>query len=101
MGVTSGIVLYAVLWFMTFLVVIPFRIQTQGDLGEVVHGTQAGAPEHHHLKKKAWITTAIAAVLWVILAWVILTGQITVRDIDVFDRLGPQQPALQENTAGQ
>ena len=50
MGLTSGIVLYAVFWFMTFLIVIPFRLQTQGDLGHVVEGTHAGAPEHHNLK---------------------------------------------------
>ena len=67
MSITSAIVLYAVCWFMTFLVVIPIRLQTQGDVGKVVPGTQAGAPEHHYLKKKAWITTGVAAVIWAIL----------------------------------
>ena len=56
MSITSAFVLYAVFWFLTFLVVIPFRIQTQGDVGKIVHGTQAGSPEHHHLRIKAWIT---------------------------------------------
>ncbi len=82
MGITSGIVLFAVLWFLTFLVVIPIRLQTQGDVGKVVPGTHAGSPEVHNLKRKAWITTGIAAVLWAILAFVILSGAITVRDID-------------------
>ena len=89
MGITSALVLYAVIWFMTFLIVIPIRIQTQGDLGEVVPGTHAGSPEHHHLKKKAWITTGIAFVLWAIIAGIIVTGTVTVRDIDWFDRMGP------------
>ena len=52
MGITSALVLFAVIWFMTFLIVIPFNIETQGDLGDVVEGTQAGAPENHHLRKK-------------------------------------------------
>ena len=91
MGVTSAIVLYAVLWFLTFLTVIPFRLQTQGDVGKVVPGTHAGAPEVHNLKKKAIITTMIAAVLWAIIATIILTGTITVRDIDMFHRMGPSQ----------
>ncbi|WP_425101739.1 DUF1467 family protein [Tropicibacter sp. S64] len=82
MGITSGIVLYAVLWFLTFLVVIPIRLQTQGDLGEIVPGTHAGSPEVHNLKKKAWITTGVAAVIWAILATIILSGWISVRDID-------------------
>lgn len=82
MGVTSGIVLFAVLWFLTFLTVIPIRLRTQGDVGEVVPGTHASSPEVHNLKKKAIITTIVAAILWAIIATIIITGTITVRDID-------------------
>jgi len=89
MDITSAIVLYVVIWFMTFFVLLPIRIQTQGDLGRIVPGTQAGSPEHHHMKTKAWITTGIAFVLWAIIAWVILSGMITLRDIDMFNRMGP------------
>ena len=53
MTITSAFVLFAVIWFLTFLIVIPFKIKTQGDLGTVAKGTQAGAPEVHNLKKKA------------------------------------------------
>jgi predicted secreted protein len=97
MGITSGIVLFAVIWFMTFLVVIPIRIQTQGDLNEVVPGTHAGSPEHHHLRKKAWITTGVSVILWAIIGGTILSGKITVRDIDtfMFNRMGPEQSAPQ------
>ncbi|WP_120500634.1 DUF1467 family protein [Roseovarius sp. EL26] len=88
MAVTSGIVLYMVIWFMTFLTVIPIRIQTQGDIGDVVPGTHAGSPEKHHLKKKAWITTGIAVVLWAIIAGTIISGVISVRDLDIYNRMG-------------
>ena len=91
MSITSAIVLYAVLWFLTFLIVIPIRLQTQGDVGEIVEGTHAGSPEHHYLKQKAWITTGIAAALWLVIAGIILSGAVTVRDIDWFDRMGPAQ----------
>ena len=90
MGITSGIVLYAVLWFLTFLIVIPIRLQTQGDVGQVVPGTHASSPEVHNLKKKALITTLAAGVVWAILATIILGGYVTVRDIDLFHRMGPQ-----------
>jgi len=89
MGIASGIVLFMVVWFMTFLVVLPLRIQTQGEAGDVVPGTHSGSPEKHHLKKKALIVTGISAVIWSILAYIILSGMITVRDIDMFDRMGP------------
>lgn len=88
MGITSALVLFAVIWFMTFLIVLPFRVETQGDLGEIVPGTHAGAPENHHLKKKAWITTGLAFVLWVIISGIILSGWISVRDFDWFNRMG-------------
>ncbi|MGY3438148.1 MULTISPECIES: DUF1467 family protein [unclassified Marinovum] len=92
MAITSAIVLYAVLWFLTFLVVIPFRIQTQGDVGEVLEGTHAGAPQVHNLKRKAWITSMIAGGLWAVLFAVITLEVITVRDIDgwMFQRMSPQ-----------
>lgn len=87
MGITSAIVLFAVIWFMTFFVVLPIRVETQGDRGEIVPGTQAGAPEVHNLKKKAWITTGIAVVLWLIIAGIILSGWISVSDLDWFNRM--------------
>ena len=89
MGPTSALVLFAVIWFMVLLIVAPFRISTQGDRGEIVPGTHAGAPEVHHLKKKMWITTGISVVLWLIIAGIILSGWISVRDIDWFHRMGP------------
>ena len=99
MGVTSAIVLYAVLWFLTFLVVIPIRLKTQGDVGEIVPGTHAGSPHEHNLKRKAWITTAVAAVLWAIIAGTVFSGAITVRDIDgwTFDWAERQSGAHQKD----
>ncbi len=93
MSITSAIVLYAVLWFVTFLTVIPFKLTTQGDIGVVTPGTQAGAPHEHNLKKKAWITSAIAATLWIIIVVIIYTETITVRDLDWFNRMPPLSEA--------
>ena len=89
MSITSAIVLYAVIWFMVFLIAIPIRLKTQGDLGEVVPGTHAGAPAIHQLKRKAWITTGLSALLWLIIGGVIVSGLITIRDLDVLNRMSP------------
>lgn len=92
MTITAALVLYSVLWFLTFLMVIPVRLKTQGDMGEVVPGTHASSPERHDLKKKAWITTALASVMWGIIATIILTGAITIADIEAFtDMFRPAQ----------
>lgn len=90
MTITAAAVLFAVIWFMTLLVVLPIRIKTQGDLGDIVPGTHAGAPEEHHLKKKMWITTGISVVLWAIIAGIILSGVISVRDFDWLNQLEPR-----------
>lgn len=86
MGITSALVLYAVIWWMCFLIALPVKVQTQGDLGQIEPGTHAGAPEHHHLKRKAWIVTGVAFVLWCIIAGIILSGWISLDDMSFFDR---------------
>jgi len=93
MGITSALVLFAVIWSMTFLIVLPIRVKTQGDLGEIVPGTHAGAPEVHNLGKKARITTVISLVLWGVISAIILSEVITVRDLDWFNRMGAEAPA--------
>jgi predicted secreted protein len=88
MSIASAIVLFLVIWFMTFLIALPIRIQTQGEAGTTVDGTHAGSPEQHHLRKKVIITTLISIVLWIIIGGTILSGVISVRDIDMFGRMG-------------
>ena len=87
MSVTSAFVLFAVIWFLTFLIVIPFRIKTQGDLGVVVKGTQAGAPEVHDLRRKAIITTGLSLILWLLITILIIFEIVTIEDIDFFGRM--------------
>jgi len=88
MGVTSGLVLFAVIWSMCFLIALPIKVQTQGDLKDVVPGTHAGSPEHHHLRRKAIWTTVVAAIIWAITATIILSGWITVDMIENLFRAG-------------
>ena len=87
MSVTSAFVLFAVIWFLTFLIVIPFRIKTQGDLGIVLKGTQAGAPEVHDLRRKAIITTGLSLILWLLITILIVFEIVTIEDIDFFGRM--------------
>lgn len=72
MAPANALFLFVVVWLLTFLVAIPFRIETQDDSGDVVPGTHGGSPARHHLKKKAWITTLVALVIWGVLVWVIV-----------------------------
>ncbi|MGL4311396.1 MAG: DUF1467 family protein [Paracoccaceae bacterium] len=88
MSITAAIVLYAVCWFMTFFIVLPLRLVSQGDVGKVEPGTPAGAPAGNVVRRKALITTIAGTLIWAAIAAVILSGRISVRDIDMFDRMG-------------
>lgn len=89
MAITSGIVLFAVIWFMVFFVVLPLRLTTQGEQGEVVPGTHSSAPSDPQIGRKARLTTYWAIGLWIVIATIILTETITVRDFDVMGRMPP------------
>lgn len=90
MGVVSAIVLFAVVWFMVLFVVLPIRLETQGDVGERVEGTHAGSPATgFSMKKRFRLTTIWAVPIWAIIAAVIVFGDISVRDLDMFGRMGP------------
>jgi predicted secreted protein len=91
MTVTAAIVLFSVIWFMVFFVVLPLRLVTQGDVGEVVPGTHSSSPHDHMLGKKAVITTVVAVALWVGIAALVVWGPWGVRDLDWFGRMTPVQ----------
>ena len=84
MGITSALVLLAVIWWMTFLIVLPIKVKTQGDVGQIEPGTHAGSPHVHNLQKKALITSGIALVLWVVISSIILSDKIKISEIEFF-----------------
>ena len=90
MGPTAAIVLYAVVWFMVFFVILPIGLSTQGDEGEIVPGTHAGSPARFPLKRKVIQTTIWGTLIWALIAAVILSGWISVRDFDWFERMTPR-----------
>ena len=87
MSLTGGIVMYAVLWFLTLFLVLPFGNRSQQDAGEVVPGTPPGAPHMFRAGRTALITTAIATVIWLILAGVILSGVLSREDLMNLDKI--------------
>jgi predicted secreted protein len=87
MNITSGIVLFAVIWFMVLFVVLPLRMRTQGDSGNVVPGTPSSAPENPDLRRKVKVVTLVSVAIWLVAAGVIVSGVISVEDFDFFNRM--------------
>ena len=88
----SAFVIFAFVWFLTLLCVLPWGTPTQAEAGEVVEGTPRSAPHNLNVKRKLVVTTAIATVIWAAICAVILSGRVSINDIDVFHRWMTGQP---------
>jgi predicted secreted protein len=64
MTIAGALALYFIIWWTVLFVTLPFGVRSQAETGEVVAGTEPGAPVSPNLKKKALWTTLIAAVLF-------------------------------------
>ena len=89
MSIVSALVLYVVIWFVALLVALPIGLTTQDEAGEVVPGTPASAPVEPMIRRKLIWVTAATFLIWAAVCALILWGGISVRDLDVFHRMGP------------
>ncbi len=87
MSIAGAVVLYAITWFMTLFCVLPYRTVSQDEAKDIVPGTPPGAPAGEVMKRKVWVTTLIATPIWVLIVAVILSGWITIEDLDWFGRI--------------
>lgn len=63
MTLGSFIAIYFVVWWVVLFAVLPFGVRTQDEDGEVVLGTERGAPVRPRLVRTAIVTTIVAAVV--------------------------------------
>ena len=71
-GIVEIVIIFAIAWWLVFIPILGIGTQSQEDSGEVIQGTDAGAPVDHMLPKKAlWAT--IGAVILTILAAAIIS----------------------------
>ncbi len=89
MAITSALVLFAVIWFMLLLMALPMRVKSQEQDGEVVPGTPASAPVDPMIGKKMFWVTVVTFALWVPLVAFIVSGIVSIEDIDLYNRMGP------------
>ena len=83
MSVAAALVLYLVVWFVVLFVTLPIGRRTQGEEGEVAPGTPQSAPANFNAKRTLVIVSVIAFAVWAVVAGIIVSGWISVRDFDV------------------
>jgi len=64
MNLTLSIAIYFVMWWITLFAILPFGVRSQHESGEVVEGSEPGAPARPLLWWKVLWTTVVSAVLF-------------------------------------
>ena len=65
----SMVAVYLVVWALCLFVVLPFGVRSQHEAGEVVRGSERGAPVMPMLWWKVLATTILAAAVTAALFW--------------------------------
>jgi predicted secreted protein len=73
----TAIVTYLTLWWIVLFCVLPFGVRSQAESGEVIEGTDPGAPVIPNMKKKLLWTTIVTFIVWGLLALLIGSGWIS------------------------
>ena len=81
MSKSTAIAIYFLIWWITLFAVLPWGIRNQEESGEVVPGTDPGAPVMHRMWRKLGWTTVVATVIFAVL-WFVYT-----RDLIPYDFL--------------
>lgn len=67
----SYIAIYFVVWWLCLFLVLPFGVRNQVDTGEIVAGSEAGAPAVLRLWRKLLAATVLAALVSALLFWLL------------------------------
>ena len=73
----SLFVSYLLIWWMTLFIVLPLGVRGQAEAGQVVEGSEAGAPVDSNIKNKFKLTTIVASVIWLVVSIIIWSGVIS------------------------
>lgn len=76
MNLFSAFVVWLIIWWLTLFIILPIGIRGQAEEGDVLKGSEPGAPHTLDIKKKFIQTTIIASVLWVLTCLLIVSGVI-------------------------
>ncbi|MAN61959.1 MAG: hypothetical protein CMI60_08410 [Parvibaculum sp.] len=71
MTLVSGFATYAIIWWLTLFVVLPFGIVTQEEVGEIEEGSAPSAPVRPQIIRKVLITTAVSALIFGAVYWLL------------------------------
>jgi predicted secreted protein len=81
MSVTTAIAIYFLIWWLTLFAVLPFGVRSQHEGGDMVPGSDPGAPIIPRVLWKLFWTTIVSGVIFAILYVVYVNKLITLDDM--------------------
>jgi len=85
MGIGPAFVMFAVIWFMMLLIILPMQMKSQSETGKIVKGTPLSAPDDPKLGKKVKWVTILTIPIWALVCGIIISGVITVDMFDIYN----------------
>ena len=64
MSITTVLAIYFILWWLVFFAVLPWGVRSQEESGEIVPGSDPGAPAIHLVWRKVVWTTLISGAIF-------------------------------------
>jgi predicted secreted protein len=81
MSLATAIAIYFVIWWVVLFTVLPWGVRSQEEGGDVVSGSDPGAPMLPRLWWKLVWTTIIAGVVFALFAFVYVSRLVTFDDL--------------------
>jgi len=86
MSLATGIAIYFIIWWVVLFAVLPWGVRSQEEGGDVVSGSDPGAPSVPRLWWKLIWTTVISGVVFAVCAVVYVNRLVTLEGL--IDLLG-------------
>ena len=81
MSWTTAIAVYFIIWWISLFAVLPWGVRSQAESGEVVPGSDPGAPAIPNLLMKLVWTTVVATVVFAVVALIYVYRLVTIDDL--------------------
>lgn len=81
MSWTTIAAIYFIIWWIVLFAILPWGVRSQAESGDVVEGTDPGAPVRHRLAAKAAWTTIVATVLFAAFYYLYTNRIVTLDDL--------------------
>ena len=81
MSITGSVVVFIILWWLVFFIILPRNINSQHEKGNIIEGTDPGAPTNPNIVKKLVITTFITSLLFAIIFVLTYFNILNIREI--------------------